>query len=284
LSAIYVDHPCRVPFETPVNIADWPTKPTEDLSKSAWKERLIAARQRIASRQRVLYAQAKYGVLLVFQGMDAAGKDSTIRHVFQGVNPAGCHVTSFKAPSAEERSHDFLWRGVKSLPAMGMIGVHNRSWYEDTLVVRVHPELLGEEPSEGLWNRRLRSIRNQELHLAENQTRILKFFLNVSQKEQRARLISRIDDEHKNWKFDLADMTERKYWSGYQKAYNQALAATSRAGAPWYVIPADNKPAMRAIVAEIIASALEDMPLSYPDVSSDMKDRLKAIRKHLAED
>ena len=227
--------------------------------------------------QRVLAAGDRHAVLLVFQAMDAAGKDSTIRSVMQGVDPSGCQVFSFKKPSSLELDHDFLWRTTCCLPERGRIGIFNRSQYEEVLVVRVHPEILGyqklpgEIDQETIWDDRLASIRQQEEHLARNGTVILKFWLNVSREEQKRRFISRLDDPDKNWKFEPKDVVERRYWDDYMHAYEAALNATSRPWAPWYAIPADNKSYMRARVADIIIATLQNIGLQYPVPSA--KDR-----------
>nr|CAA6830727.1 MAG: UDP-galactose-lipid carrier transferase (EC [uncultured Thiotrichaceae bacterium] len=216
--------------------------------------------------------------------MDAAGKDSTIRSVMSGVNPAGCQVHSFKQPSSEEKDHDFLWRTAKSLPERGRIGIFNRSYYEEVLVVRVHPEYLGgqnlpaEVNRETIWGDRLESIRDHEKHLARNGTLLLKFWLNVSKEEQKRRFISRLDESEKNWKFSTGDVAERQHWDEYMSAYSEALNATSRDCAPWYAIPADNKPYMRVVVAETIVETLEALNLTYPDVSEQDLARFQAAR------
>jgi PPK2 family polyphosphate:nucleotide phosphotransferase len=227
-------------------------------------------------------------VLLVFQAMDAAGKDSTIRAVLRGVNPAGCHVQRFEAPSREELDHDFMWRIYRALPERGLIGVFNRSHYEEVLTVRVNPELLAAQrlPQVGkphkFWEHRYESIRNAELHWARNGMVILKFFLHVSRGEQKRRFLKRIDDPDSQWKFSPGDLKDRAKWHEYMKAYRGALEATSRPWAPWYVIPADSKPYMREAVAELTVRALEKLPLSYPEPSSTEKAQLKKIRAKLA--
>jgi PPK2 family polyphosphate:nucleotide phosphotransferase len=216
--------------------------------------------------------------------MDAAGKDSTIRAVMSGINPAGCQVSSFKAPSDEELEHDFLWRSACRLPERGRIGVFNRSYYEEVLVVRVHPEYLQGQnlprdvDPETLWEQRYDSIRDHELHLARNGTVVLKFFLNVSHAEQRARFLARLDEPEKNWKFAAGDVRERGFWPQYQQAYQEALAATSRPWAPWYAIPADDKPAMRADVAEIVVAALEGLDLRYPEPTAKEREHFAVMR------
>ncbi len=232
-------------------------------------------------------AHDKYAVLLIFQAMDAAGKDSTIRAVMSGISPAGCQVFSFKQPSPEELDHDFLWRTTKCLPERGRIGIFNRSYYEEVLVVRVHPEYLkGQKLPDGIklkniWQQRYESIGDHEKHLAHNGTVILKFWLNVSQEEQRQRFLSRIDEPKKNWKFSAGDVQERKFWKAYMAAYEEAINATSRKWAPWYAIPADEKPFMRLSVAEIIVKTLNSLELKYPTVGDKEKVRFSEMRKML---
>ncbi len=242
----------------------------ERLDRKPAKKTLRRTVKRIATSQRMLYAQNKFAVLLVFQAMDAAGKDSTIRNVLSGVNPAGCQVWSFKRPSSLELDHDFLWRTTKRLPERGRIGVFNRSQYEEVLVVRVHPGILDNQQLpypidlETIWDDRLHSIREQEAHLARNGTVILKFFLNVSREEQRQRFLARLSEPEKNWKFEPNDVRERRNWTEYMAAYQSAIESTSKPWAPWYCIPADDKRAMRIEVAKIVASTLERLPLEFP--------------------
>lgn len=243
---------------------------------------------RLRELQDVLYAQDVHSLLIIFQAMDAAGKDGAIEHVMSGVNPQGCHVVSFKQPSTEERDHDYLWRCQKALPERGMIGIFNRSHYEEVLVVRVHPEILqGSQLSpeirndKNIWKKRFQHIRDWEQHLAENGTSILKFFLNVSKEEQKARFISRIDEPEKNWKFSMGDVKERAHWNDYMKAYTEALSATSTGNAPWYVIPADKKWFSRLVVSEIIVKKLESMNLHYPAVTEQHKQELVEAKKML---
>lgn len=244
--------------------------------------------KRLAELQDVLYAQDVHSLLLIFQAMDAAGKDGAIEHVMSGVNPQGCHVVSFKQPSDEELSHDYLWRCAKNLPERGKIGIFNRSHYEEVLVVRVHPEILNSQHlpakvknDKDVWKKRYKQIRNFEEHLAENGTRILKFFLNISKKEQKDRFIARIDEEEKNWKFSMADVKERGHWDDYMKAYEQAISATSTRNAPWYVIPADKKWFTRLAVSEVIVKTLESMDLHYPVVTKEHTTELAEARKLL---
>jgi PPK2 family polyphosphate:nucleotide phosphotransferase len=243
----------------------------------------------LSSLQQLHYASHRYALLLVFQGMDGAGKDGAIRHVMSGVNPEGCEVFSFKQPSAEELDHDFLWRTTCRLPERGRIGIFNRSYYEDVLVVRVHPELLRSQglPTElrdekTVWDGRYRSIVDMEKHLHRNGTRIVKIFLHLSQEEQRKRFLARIDEPDKNWKFSLADIHERKYWKDYVKAYEECLHATSTHHAPWYVVPADDKGNARLIVSRIVLDALEDLKMAWPRTTPKRRAELQSIRKHLA--
>jgi len=242
----------------------------------------------LSSLQELHYASNRYALLLVFQGMDAAGKDGAIRHVLSGVNPAGCEVFSYKQPSAEELKHDFLWRATCRLPERGRIGVFNRSYYEDVLVVRVHPEMLldaGLSPErhndKKLWNERYRSIVNFESHLEANDTHVVKFFLHLSHEEQRKRFLERVDHPCKNWKFSLADIHERKYWKQYMEAFEECLNATSTKGSPWFVVPADNKENARLIVSTIVIDALKGLKMSYPETTEKRKKELQEIRKLL---
>jgi len=263
----------RVPFDGRFTVAATPTTPPAGRADDAiLKKRLRRLNQELYDLQRVQYADNRYALLLVFQAMDAAGKDSTIRTVLRGVNPAGCRVTSFKQPSREELEHDFLWRCNRALPERGTIGVFNRSYYEETLVVRVHPEYLAQQhlPTEvdggPFWEKRFEAIRNYEKYLADNGTVILKFWLNVSREEQKNRFIARLRDPKKQWKFSPHDIAERKHWDEYMRCYEEALKETSRPWAPWYAIPADNKPYMRVEVAKTIRKALKAMDLHYPPV------------------
>jgi PPK2 family polyphosphate:nucleotide phosphotransferase len=242
----------------------------------------------LARGQELLYATASRALLIVFQGMDASGKDGTIKHVLSGVNPQGCFVASFKQPSQEELTHDFLWRATARLPARGAIGIFNRSYYEDVLVVRVHPELLGPQHEERspaelprLWEHRYEDIRDFEHHLHRSGTQIVKIFLHLSKEEQRQRLLARLDDPAKNWKFSSADLAERPYWDQYQSAYEDALSATSTKTAPWYVIPADDKKVARKLVAGIIMDAIDRMHLSMPMLPPEKKGDIKAARRQL---
>ena len=282
-----MEHPGLVPFEGDFRLSDAPTFVDSVASKKTYKKQLEKLVDELDDLQQRLYAADKHAVLLVFQAMDAAGKDSTIRAVMSGVNPAGCQVFSFKQPSAEELDHDFLWRSAKRLPQRGRIGVFNRSYYEETLVVRVHPEYLGgqklprQQSLDELWQERFESIRDHEKHLARNGTIVLKFWLNVSRDEQRKRFLSRLDDQRKNWKFSAGDLAESALWKDYMHAYEQALNATSRPWAPWYAIPADNKPHMRLQVAEIVVETLKKLDLQYPQVSEKQLVKMQEMRKLL---
>jgi PPK2 family polyphosphate:nucleotide phosphotransferase len=241
----------------------------------------------LAELQEKLYAQDTYGLLVIFQARDAAGKDGAIKHVLSGVNPQGCHVTSFKAPSAEELDHDYLWRTARALPARGMIGIFNRSYYEEVLVVRVHPDLLekqklpGRTGGDDFWKRRFEEMNNFEKYLVDNGIVILKFFLNVSKEEQRRRLLARIDEPEKNWKFSLADCGERALWNDYQEAYEEMLSHTSKSWAPWFVIPADHKWFARLAISQTICAALEALDLKFPETTEQRRRELLEIRKEL---
>ncbi len=282
-----VDSPFLVPFDGSYRVDAAPTAPPGDVTKKERRRLLKDKVDELALLQRKLYAQDEWACLSVFQAMDAAGKDGTIRAVFSGVNPAGFQVFSFKQPSKEELDHDFLWRTASRLPERGRIGVFNRSYYEETLVVRVHPEYLGGQRLPGkrnldrLWTERYESIRDHELHLARNGTVVVKFWLNVSREEQRARFLERIEDERKNWKFSSGDVAERAHWDAYMAAYEDALNATSRPWAPWYAIPADSKSAMRLAVADIMVRTLESLDLSFPELGDREQNELAAMRRKL---
>ena len=282
-----MENPCLVPFDGNFCLPKAPTFVEKIPDKKTYKKQLDKLVDKLDDLQRILYAADKHAVLLVFQAMDAAGKDSTIRAVMSGVNPAGCQVFSFKQPSAEELDHDFLWRTAKNLPQRGRIGVFNRSYYEETLVVRVHPEyLVGQKLPrqvnlDDLWQERFESIRDHEKHLARNGTVILKFWLNVSQQEQHKRFLSRLDDKRKNWKFSAGDVAESSRWQEYMNAYEQALNATSRPWAPWYAIPADDKPYMRLQVVQLIVETLKSLDLKYPDVSEKQHAKMEEMRQLL---
>ena len=281
-----------VPFDGSFRVAKAPTRPESgERGKSHNKPKLAAANKRMRDLQRTLYADDRYSLLLVFQAMDAAGKDSTIRAVMSGINPAGCQVSSFKAPSKNELDHDYLWRTYRALPERGRIGIFNRSHYEEVLVVRVHPEFIAGQrlpntPGElgELWEERYESIRSFERHLARNGTAIVKFWLNVSRDEQRKRFVDRIDEPDKNWKFSAGDVRERGHWDEYMAAYEDALNATSRPWAPWYAIPADSKPYMRRRVAEIVCETLENLDLEYPTVSDAERAEMLELREALLDD
>jgi len=257
-------------------------------SKDQYQKVLEEHVTRLSSLQQLHYASNRYAILLIFQAMDAAGKDGAIKHVMSGVNPQGCQVFSFKHPSPAELQHDFLWRTTRDLPERGRIGIFNRSYYEEVLIVRVHPELLRSEgipdapdDEKAIWRDRYRSIVNLERHLHVNGTRIVKFYLHLSKEEQRKRFLARIDAPEKNWKFSLADITERKYWKQYMKAYEECLGATSTREAPWYVVPADDKENARLIVSQIILDLLEGLEMSYPKTTDERHQELLEIRKRL---
>lgn len=258
--------------------------------KKKCKQHLAKHIDEISDLQRILYAHDRYAVLLIFQAMDAAGKDGTIRAVMSGINPAGCQVFSFKQPTPEELDHDFLWRTTKCLPERGRIGIFNRSYYEEVLVVKVHPEYLKGQKLPGrinvkrIWQQRYESIREHEKHLARNGFVILKFWLNVSMEEQRQRFLARIDEPQKNWKFSAGDVHEHTFWKDYMTAYQEALNATSRPWAPWYAIPADDKPFMRLTVAQIIVKSLKKLKLKYPAVDEKEKARFSEMRRMLEEE
>ena len=265
-----------------------PDDTTQFESKDAALAHVQSGIERLAALQQLLYAQDRYALLLIFQGMDGAGKDHVIKHVMSGVNPEGTDVHSFKQPSAEETAHDFLWRAVKALPARGHIGIFNRSYYEEVLVVRVHPELLAAEklPPERIgrhiWKHRYEDINAFERHLRRDGTIIRKFFLHVSRREQSRRLLARLDDPAKNWKFSPADLVERGKWRAYQQAYADALAATSQSHAPWYVVPADHKWFSAVVVADVVVDALEELDLTFPKLTAEQRQVLRAARRRLA--
>ena len=276
----YTQSPFLVPFDGSFSVSDAPTAPSAPDGKKALKKSLKEQNKAIQELQRRLYADDRWSVLMLFQAMDAAGKDGTIRAVLSGVNPAGCQVFSFKQPSSEELDHDFLWRTTCRLPERGRLGVFNRSYYEEVLIARVHAGILTHQrlprqpPMAELMAERLQSIADHEKHLARNGTIILKFWLNVSPEEQRQRLLARIQDPAKNWKFSGGDVKERGHWSTYMSAYQEALRATSCPHAPWYAIPADNKPYMRVAVADILRRTLERLNLRYPTLSAEKQTQL----------
>jgi PPK2 family polyphosphate:nucleotide phosphotransferase len=289
----------RVPPGETVRLKDhnssWAqTKELEELGKDAVKER---ARQildenlaHLTEAQDLLYADDRYAVLIVLQAMDAAGKDGTIKHVMSGVNPQGCQVFSFKKPSAEELDHDFLWRYTKRLPERGRIGIFNRSYYEDVLVTKVHPELVaaqGLSPGKRgnkFWQQRYQDINAFERHLVRNGTVILKFYLNVSKDEQKRRFLERLDRPEKNWKFSSADLAERAHWGKYMRAFGDCLSATSTKWAPWYIVPADHKWVGRAVVADIVTTAIRSLDLSYPELTGEQRHRLEEAKRQLSEE
>lgn len=274
-----------------VNLKKWPTRVARVYKDDADYQTILAEHVRkLSARQQLLYASSSYAILLIFQAMDAAGKDGVIAHVMSGVNPQGCQVSSFKHPSAVELKHDFLWRTVLSLPERGKIGIFNRSYYEDVLIVRVHPEILRAENLPGapdvadksIWAERYRSILGLERHLDRNGTRIVKFFLHLSKEEQRKRFLARIDAPEKNWKFSESDIEERKYWKQYMKAYEKCLSATSTRHAPWYVVPADDKQNARLIVSRIVLDTLDELNLAFPRATADRRKELQTLRRQLA--
>jgi PPK2 family polyphosphate:nucleotide phosphotransferase len=258
-----------------------------DLEKAEAKAMLANGVERLAALQEKLYAQNRWAVLAVFQAMDAAGKDGAIKHVMSGVNPQGCQVHAFKAPSVEELDHDFLWRIGKALPERGRIGIFNRSHYEDVLVVRVHPEILAGSRlpqalmTKDIWSERFKSIRAFERHLARNGVLILKFFLHISREEQRRRFLARLDEPGKRWKFEMGDVAERKLWDKYMHAYEDAIRHTSRPEAPWYVVPADNKGFARLVIAEAMVEAMENLKLEFPKVEGPALKELQKVRRAL---
>lgn len=281
------EDPFIVPFDGSFRVADTPTAPNGGRADGT-KDELASLIDELQELQRLLYAQDRWSLLLVFQAMDAAGKDGTIRAVMSGINPAGCQVFSFKQPSAEELDHDFLWRTAVRLPERGRIGIFNRSHYEEVLVVRVHPEFLEGQrlpvrlsKLDELWPQRFESIRDHERHLARSGTVILKFWLNVSKEEQKKRFLARLDDPEKHWKFSMGDVRERRLWDRYMHAYEEALNATSRPWAPWFAVPADDKPTMRTEVARIIVKALKGLDMHYPAVGDQERARFEEAREAL---
>ena len=279
----------RVQGGRKIDLADWPTRVHALYdSKSDYQERLDAGTARMAELQEMLYAHDRYSLLVIFQAMDAAGKDGAIRHVMSGINPQGCQVFSFKHPSATELDHDFMWRTHCALPERGRIGIFNRSYYEEVLIVRVLPEILrGQKlPDETLaardfWGDRFQSIVDAEAHLHRNGTRIVKIFLHLSKDEQRDRLIARIDEEDKNWKFDEGDIEQRQHWDKYMAAYADCLRATSTPDCPWYVVPADDKKNARLIVSQILVDTLAGLDLHYPETTAARREKLLEIRRQL---
>lgn len=275
-----------------VDLKKWPTrvKPVYK-SKKKYKKRLKKHVKKLSELQRLHYASNSYAVLLIFQAMDAAGKDGAIRHVMSGVNPQGCQVFSFRHPSETELEHDFLWRTFQRLPERGRIGIFNRSYYEEVLIVRVHPEILhsqnlpdGVVDEKTIWKDRYRSIVDQEKHLFRNGTRIIKFFLHLSEEEQRQRFLDRIDEPEKNWKFSLADIEERKSWKQYMQAYEACLSETSTKDAPWYVVPADDKKNARLIISHIILDTFKSLKMHYPETDDKRHEELLSIREQLLQE
>jgi len=272
-----------------VDLKKWPTIVDPIYTSKKHYEKMLADHvMRLSDQQQLLYSSNSYAVLLVFQAMDAAGKDGAIKHVMSGINPQGCQVFSFKHPSTTELQHDFLWRTTRDLPERGRIGIFNRSYYEEVLIVRVHRDILLSEglsdaphDDKTLWHDRYRSITNLERHLHLNGTRIVKFFLHLSKEEQRKRFLARIDDPEKNWKFSTADIEERKYWKHYMTAYEKCLSATSKHESPWYVVPADDKENARLIVSQIVLDVFDDLKMSYPKISDARRHELLTIRKGL---
>jgi PPK2 family polyphosphate:nucleotide phosphotransferase len=272
-----------------VDLKKWPTivDPVYE-SKKQYKKLLESHTAQLSAMQQLHYASDRYAVLLIFQAMDAAGKDGAIRHVMSGVNPQGCQVFSFKHPSPTELQHDFLWRTTRDLPERGRIGIFNRSYYEEVLIARVHPEILRSEAipdapqhDKKVWHDRYRSIVDLEKHLHANGTRIIKFYLHLSNDEQRKRFLARIDEPEKNWKFSLADIEERKFWKGYRIAYEECLGATSTKDAPWYVVPADDKENARLIVSQIVLDTFEGLKMAYPKTTAERHAELLSIREQL---
>jgi PPK2 family polyphosphate:nucleotide phosphotransferase len=273
-----------------VDLDKWPTKIKPGYRSPEEYQTILAEHvHKLSAQQSRLYADDSYALLLIFQAMDAAGKDSAIKHVMSGVNPQGCQVYSFKHPSPEELDHDFLWNATRKLPERGRIGIFNRSYYEEVLIVRVHKAILDAErlpvkllDEKHIWRDRYRSIVNLEDHLHRNGTRIVKFFLHLSKDEQRKRFLSRIDEPDKNWKFSVDDVKERESWNHYMKAYEECLSATSTATAPWYIVPADDKATTRLIVSRIVLDAFKDLKLEYPKLNPERLQELRKIRKLLA--
>lgn len=279
----------RVKEGDEVNLEKWPTHVHPVFkSKKDYDKLLQGHVSQLSDLQQMHYASNRHALLLIFQAMDAAGKDGAIRHVMSGVNPQGCQVFSFKHPTATELEHDFLWRSTRDLPERGRIGIFNRSYYEEVLIIRVHPELLRGEAlvdsphsDEAFWQQRYRSITNMERHLHANGTRIIKFFLHISKEEQCKRFLARIDEPGKNWKFSTADVKEREFWKHYMRAYEECLSATSTSDSPWYVVPADDKKNARLIVSQIVLNLFEGLKMRYPKVSAEREQELQSIRKQL---
>ncbi|MBQ0729028.1 MAG: polyphosphate kinase 2 family protein [Thalassolituus oleivorans] len=282
----------KVPEGIAVDLSKLPTQ-VEPVyrSKKEYKELLAEQVAALSAQQQLQYADNSHSLLLIFQAMDAAGKDGVIKHVMSGVNPQGCQVFSFKHPSAQELDHDFLWRTTQCLPERGRIGIFNRSYYEEVLIVRVHPEILKNQKlpdsllnDDAIWPNRYKSIVDFEQHMHRNGTKVIKFFLHLSKDEQRKRFIDRIDQPEKNWKFTVSDINERKHWTQYMKAYESCLTATSTKEAPWYVVPADDKKNARLIVSQIILDAYKDMDMKYPETDEERRQELLSIREQLIND
>jgi PPK2 family polyphosphate:nucleotide phosphotransferase len=289
----------RVPPNKKIRLKDYDpgwaqTKEMKELGKNQVKERYKTVLENdlkeLAKAQELLYADDRYGVLVILQAMDAGGKDGTIKHVMSGVNPQGCQVFSFKTPSVEELNHNFLWRYARCLPERGRIGIFNRSYYEDVLIVKVHPEILEERKlppgkrGKSFWQARYEDINGFERHLSRNGFVILKFFLNISKQEQKRRFLERLERPEKHWKFSAADLAERASWDAYMEAYEDALSATSTEWAPWYVIPADNKWGTRALVADILTTSIRSLDLHYPEMSEEQRKALAEARQKLADE
>jgi PPK2 family polyphosphate:nucleotide phosphotransferase len=271
-----------------VNLRKWPTivDPVYE-SREEYKKILEKHVDQLSTLQNILYASNQYALLIIFQAMDAAGKDGAIKHVMSGINPQGCQVFSFKHPSANELTHDFLWRTYNCFPERGRIGIFNRSYYEEVLIVRVHPDILNgegfvnDQDDDEIWKERYRSITNMEKHLYRNKTRIIKFFLHISEEEQRKRFLARIDRPEKNWKFNQTDIEERKYWKQYMKAYEACISATSTKESPWYIVPADDKGNARLIVSQIILDNMKKLNLSFPKSDENHEKELQSFREQL---
>jgi len=283
-----IDSPFLVPFDETFKVRSAATKPSKDKDKNNNHKKLLSEYvEQLDQLQRILYAHDRHSILLIFQAMDAAGKDSTIRAVMSGVDPSGCQVFSFKQPSSKELDHDFIRRAAIRLPERGRIGIFNRSYYEEVLIVKVHPGILQNQKLpddtdwENIWLHRYKSINSFEKHLAQNGTVILKFWLNISKEEQRDRFLSRLDEPEKHWKFSEGDVKERQHWNDYMEAYEAALNATSKPWAPWYAIPADDKGFMRLVVADIIVKSLASLDLHYPKVAAEDLDRFDEMRRTL---
>jgi PPK2 family polyphosphate:nucleotide phosphotransferase len=284
-------HAYCVPGGTKVKLRKWATRAAPVYkSKHQYRKILESHVEQLSSLQEMHFAANRYALLLIFQAMDAAGKDGAIRHVMSGINPQGCQVFSFKAPSAAELEHDFLWRTTRVLPPRGYIGIFNRSYYEEVLIVRVHPKLLRTElvaatphDFDKVWEGRYRSIVDFEQHLHRNGTRIVKFFLHLSKEEQRKRFLARIDEPQRNWKFSMADAKERGFWKSYMRAYEECLSATSTDMTPWYIVPADDKASARLIVSQVILDALGELGSSYPVIDARRRRELRTVHRHLME-